>query len=325
MATSGSWNYSVNAGQIVAAAYEDLGVIEPGQTVPTAHLTRGLQTLNFIAKQWQANTDLAPGIKVWTRQRVHLFLAKGQQTYLIGPAATDARATTLYGRTTIDAAEASGQTVISVTATSDTTTTPGTTSTAAASDIVGVEQDDGTIHWAAVSSISAGDTITIDSATTAAASVGNYVWWFTARAQRIPLVESVVLRDENYNDRELRVFADPRQYDAGVVDKYADGSPTCVLVEPLRIATRITLDSQPTDVTETLVITGLYPAEDYDATSDDIAFPQEWYSALEWELAFRLSGPYIWTPSREQNRVNALAMARSVNPEISALYFQPNA
>jgi hypothetical protein len=325
MATSGSWNFSMTAAQVIAAAYEDLGVVMPGGTVTSAQSTMALNRLNQIAKQWQGNSDRSPGLKVWTRQRVTLFLAKGQQSYLVGPATTDARSTTLYGRTTIDAAEASGQTVISVTATSDTTTTPGTTVTATASDLVGIEQDDGTIHWSTVASISAGDTITINDATTAAASVGNYVWWFTSRAQRFPLLEAAVLRDENYNDTGLAVLRDVREYEQGVPDKYADGDPTCILVEPLRIATRVTLDSQPTDVTKTIVMTVLYPAEDYDATTDDIAFPQEWFSALSWELAFRLAPAFgQWTPVMEANRQNAIVLARGVNPEVSDLYFRPN-
>jgi hypothetical protein len=305
---------------------EDLGVIEPGQTVPSTFATMGLQRLNLLVKQWQANTDLAPGLKVWTRQRVNLFLAKGQQTYLIGPASTDARATTRYGRTTIDAAEAASQTTISVAETTDTTTEPGTSITATASDIIGVEVDDGTIHWSTVSSISAGDTITIGTGLSTTAAVGNYVWWFTSRAQRLPLVEHAVIRDENRQDTELQIYRDAYAYDVGVLNKYDDGRASAILVEPLFLNTRITLNAQPTDVTDTLVLTALYPAEDYYSASNDIAFPQEWYSALEWELAFRMSPAFgRWTKEMEMNRQNALTMARSINPEKSNLYYQCDA
>jgi hypothetical protein len=121
----------------------------------------------------------------------------------------------------------------------------------------------------------------------------------------------------------LYVYTEAKEYDLGVPDKYADGDPRALLVEPLRITTRVTLDSQPTDVTKQVVMTVLYPAEDYDATSNDIAFPQEWLAALSWELAFRLS-PSVgrWTNEMERNRQSALAMARAVNPENSVMYFQ---
>ena len=285
----------------------------------------------MIAKEFQGTSDLAPGMKVHTRQRITLFLAKGQQTYLVGPASTDARATTQYGRTTISAAEAAGQTVISITSNTDTTTYPGTTVTMTDSDIVGIQTDDSggdDIFWTTISGTPS-STMTIASAlpTGRPAAAGNYVYWFTSRAQRFPVLETAVLRNSSLNDSELGVFTTAADYDAGVVDKYADGQPSAILVEPLRIATRITCNSQPTDVTSQIVLTALYPAEDYDATTDDIAFPQEWLGYLEWELTLR-SCPMFgrpWTPEMQMNHQASMIRAKSLNPENSDLYFRCNA
>lgn len=331
MATSASWNYSLTAADIIAAAYEDLGAIPAGGAVSTADSTMALTRLNMIVKQYQGTADGAPGIKIHTRQRVTLFLAKGQQTYLIGPASTDSRSTTAYGRTTIRVAEAAGQTVLDVTALTDTTTDPGTTVTMTNSDIIGIQTDDSggdDIFWTTISSTSStGPTVTVAAAlpTGRPAAVGNYVWWFTSRAQRFPIIESAILRDENLYDTPLEIYTETRQYDQGIASKYADGTPTSILVEPLRIATRITLNSQPTDVTDTIVMTVLYPSEDYDATTDDIAFPQEALRFLSWELAFALA-PSIgkWTNVMETNRKEARAIYLNLNPENSVLYFQPN-
>jgi hypothetical protein len=321
VATSGSWNYSLTADDIIQAAYEDLGVIAPGATVSTSASTMALARLNMLVKQWQGNADLAPGLKVWTRQRITLFLAKGQQKYLIGPATTDSYSSTDYGRTTISASEALGQTTISITSNTDTTTDPGTTVTMTSGDFVGIQLDDGTIQWTTISGTPA-STMTISDALTAASAAGNYVYWFTSRAQRFPEVESVVLRESGRTDRPLYVYRDVREYELGVADKYADGDPSSVLVEPLTLNTRVTLDSQPTDVTKQIVMTVLYPAEDYDSTSNDIAFPQEWYAALSWELAFRLSpAAGRWTQQMELNRQEALAVAKRMNPENSVAYF----
>ena len=101
MATSGSWDYSLTAAGLISAAFEDLGIVIPGGTVPTAGSTMALTRLNLIAKQYQGTADGAPGMKIHTRQRITLLLAKGQQSYLIGPASTDARSSTQVGRTTI--------------------------------------------------------------------------------------------------------------------------------------------------------------------------------------------------------------------------------
>lgn len=326
MATSGSYDYSVTAAQIITAALEDIGAIAAGETVPAADSATALVRLNFIAKQFQGGSDGAPGMKVHTRQRIHLFLAKGQQTYTIGPAATDARATTLYGRTTLSGAEAAAQTTISITSNTDTTTFPGSTVTMTAADFIGVQLNDGTIHWTTISGTPA-STADLTAGLPSAANAGNYVWWFTSRAQRFPLLEAACLRDRNLNDTPLNVFDSIKQYELGIVSKYADGTPTSILSEPLRLNTRITLDSQPTNVADTIVLTALYPAEDYDSTSNEIAFPQEWFAALEWELAFRLAPAFekTWTPDMDANHKNALALARNINPENSVLYFQPNA
>lgn len=324
MTTSGSWNFSMTAANIIQAAYEDLGILAPGVSPSSAQSTRALSRLNMLVKQWQSNTDMAPGLKVWTRQRVTLFLAVGQQSYLVGPASTDARASTQVGRTTISADEAAAQTVLSITSNTDTTSYPGTTITMTNGDFIGIELNDHTIQWTTISGTPS-TTVTVNNALTAAASAGRFVWWFTNRAQRIPLVEFAALRDSNFNDTPLGIYSQVQQYSANV-SKFADGTPTAVLVEPLTLNTRITLDSQPTDATQQIYLVGLYPSEDYDATTDDIAFPQEWYAALSWELAFRLSTPSNrWTQTMEMNRQQALQMARSVNPETSALFFAPGA
>ena len=306
-------------------ALENLSVLAPGATVVSAHQTMALRKLNVIAKQYQGTSDGAPGIKVHTRYRVTMMLAKGQQTYLIGPATADAKSSTALGRTTLSAAEAASQTTLSITSNTDTTTYPGTTTTMTASDIIGIQLDSGEIQWTTISGTPA-STADIATGLSSTAAAGNYVWWYTpsTKGQRFPVIESAVLRNSDYNDTPLEIYTDARQYDQGVVDKYGDGTPTAILVEPLRITTRVTLNSQPTDVTETIVLTVLYPAEDYDATTNDVAFPQEALRFLSWELAFELAPSFgaPWTPVMEKNRQEAKAMYLNLNPDNSVLYFQ---
>ena len=70
-----------------------------------------------------------------------------------------------HSETTLDAAELPGQTVLSVTATTDMT----------AGDSIMVEMDDGTFHLSTIASFSAGDTVTIADATPYKAASGNKV------------------------------------------------------------------------------------------------------------------------------------------------------
>ena len=326
MATSGSYDYSVTAANIITAAMEDIGVLDPGQTINSNDQATCLRRLNFIAKQWQGKADMAQGLKVHTRQRVTVFLAKNQNQYLVGPAATDNHATTQYGRTTLSAAEAAGQTTLSITATTDTTTYPGTTVTMTASDKIGIVQTDGTLFWTTISSTGAGPTVVVGDALSVGAASGAYVYWYTSKAQRFPHCETAVLRNSDIVDVELPRYIDVQQYEQGISNKTQTGDPINLLIEPIRLSTRVTTDFYPQDVTKQLRLTVLYPAEDYDAVADDIAFPQEWFAALEWELALRIAPTFgaDWTQSMQQNYTQATAIARELNPENSSAFFQPN-
>lgn len=320
MATSNSWDFGQTGTQLIQAAYEDLGIVIPGGTISSARSTLALDRLNKIIKQYQATADGAPGIPIYTRNRISLVLAKGQQSYLIGPAATDARCSALLGRTTVATAYVSG-TSLSVSAITDTTSYPGTTISMTSADFIGVVLSDGSIGWTTLNGTPGSSPVTLTAGFSLGAASGNYVYWFTSRAQRFPVLESALIRYSGFNDTPLYVYADARQYDQGVSNKQADGQPTSILVEPLRLNTRVTFDSQPTDVTQQIVMTVLYPSEDMDAAANDIAFPQEGYRFLHWELAFALSPIYRWTPEMEKQRTEAKAIYLNLNPENSVLHF----
>lgn len=324
MSTSGSWNFSIDRDTLIRSAYRAGRILGRDQTADAHHISTGAEALNMLVKQLQGPIDGAFGRKAWTRQRVTLFLAKGQQRYTIGPATSDARATTQYGRTTLSAAEAAAQTVLSITSNTDTTTYPGTTVTMTAGDVIGIELDDGTIQWTTISGTPA-STATVANALTGAAAAGNYVYWFTSRAQRPVLVESASLRDENRKDRQLKLYTEVEDYES-FPDKQADGDPNSLLVEYQRINTALTLDTQPQDVTKVIDLSVLYPTEDYDASTDDVAFPQEAYRALK----FLLAGD-LWTEYKEGDPPEWLqrlitqskAIFDNLNPETTSLIYEP--
>jgi hypothetical protein len=163
----------------------------------------------------------------------------------------------------------------------------------------------------------------IATALTGDAASGGYVWWFTSKAQRLAEVESVLLRDADKKDIPLTMYTEAKEYDQGVTDKYVSGEPSAVLVEYLSTKTRVTFNSLPEDATDTVVFTGVYPAEDYDA-DEDIAFPQEWYGYLAMELTLRSCIKYRakWTQEMQLNYENARSRAMNLNPENTALYFR---
>jgi hypothetical protein len=193
-----------------------------------------------------------------------------------------------------------------------------------ASDLVGIELDSGSIYWTTISG-TPGSTMTITVATTGAAAAGNYVYWFTSRAQRFVDLESAILQDLDTNaDSSLYVYRQVEEYE-DLSDKQTDGDPSALLNEPRRLNNAITLNSYPNDMHKVLRLTVLYPTEDYDATTNDIAYPQTWLAALEWELALRLCAKFqkSWTPEMQLNYNNSVGIARNYTPMNSAAYFQP--
>lgn len=315
MALSNSFDYTVTAADIILGALEKLGVVEAGETPDSDDKALMLRELNKLVKQWSHPADGSPGLKVWLRKTINLFFAEGTREYLLGPSGV--RAAESYYTTTIDAAEANGQTTISVAATTGMSN----------SDIIGVELDDGTLHWSTVSSFSAGDTVTLAAAITAAAAVGNRVFYYAPVSSQnyLPFrpleVLTALLRqydaDGNAIDTPIEVYSRDELPTFEAVARKADmADPSMVFVEPLRTQTRITLDASAEDVAKLLVMKALAPADDLDSDTDNVAFPPEWFSALEWELAKRAAPTFRspWTQAHQENWNQATGIARTANP-----------
>ena len=320
MPTSGSWNYSVTALQIIDSAAEDIGVIEAGQSLTAADLATFLRTLNLLVKQWQGTSDKFPGLKVWTRQRLVLFPVYNQTRYLVGPASSDDRASVNSLATTLGAAKAANATAITVSSTTGMT----------AADIIGFVTTAGTLGWGTISSVDSATTLTIAANSIGAASSGAVVYTYTSKAQRFVDIESAVLRDNSSVgqpiDIPLEIYTDVQQYEA-VVQKQALGDPTSILVEYQRINTAVTCNFAAANVYKSLRLTVIYPSEDYDDATgaDDIAYPQEYFAALEWELARRCAPKFgrVWTEDLAGHWKIAVQEGVNFNPGDTSLSFEP--
>jgi hypothetical protein len=313
VASSGSVDFSVNRDEIIKAALRAARIIGKDQTPDSTHITTGAEALNMIVKQWQGKADFAPGLKVWSRKVAYLFLQQGEHQYDLGPSGDHWTGT--YYSTTTDAAEATSQTVISVTSTTNMT----------ASDNIGIVLDDGTIHWSTISSISAGDTVTIATGLASAAASGNRVFWYTSKARRPLEILTAVLRDTSNIDSPMYPFS--LEAFEGLQDKTADGTPQYYHYEAMLTNGRISLDVEPDDVTKVVRVVFLGALEDFDAVADTPDYPQEWYRALKFQLAMDLWGEYKegdppgWL---KLQRDESLSIAQNTNPETSDVYFQPD-
>lgn len=320
MSTSGSWNYNATASTIINAAAEDLGVQQGFGNLSTTDFASMLTRLNLLVKQWQGRTDMAQGFKVWTRQRLTIFPVANQIRYSIGPNSTDDRASVNALATTLGGAKAASATTIPMTSTTGMT----------AGDNIGFVTTAGPIGWTTIFSVDSATQVTLPANTIGAAAAGNVVYTYTSKAQRFVDWEYVSLRDNSSAgqpiDLPMRVYTDVQQYEA-LPQKYANGDPLAVLIEPQRLSTIVTCNFAPANMWKSLRLTVFYPSEDYDDSTgaDDISFPQEWYAALEWELALRCAPLFgtTWTKEMQINYANATTIARELNPQNTSTYFQP--
>ena len=313
MATSGSVDFSVNRDQIIRAAMEAARAIGAGESISAEDQSLCELQLNLLVKQWQGDNDFAPGMKVWSRKRATLFLQKDTHQYSLGPSGD--HWTSSYVRTTLSADESAASTAIDVTSTTGMTV----------GDYIGIVLDDDTIHWSTISAIPS--TVTIAAGLASGASSGNYVYTYTTKARRpislVTLARRSVDSSSETQDSPMYML-DLHQYEA-ITNKTSQGTPTGAYYEATLTDGTLYLDREPANVDSQLRIVYLSPIEDFDSTTDTPDYPQEYYSALVYELAIRICVPFQLpiTPELKMVRDDAMAIARNLYPENTTAYFQP--
>lgn len=272
MATSGSKNYSITRANIIEAALRKLGEYDQGESVSGDETSAANLSLNLMVKEW-----VARGIDIWLRDEITLFLQPDQKSYALGTA----NMTGSYVETTLSAAEASGQTVLSVTDSTGMT----------AADIVGIKMDDNTIHWSTIASVDSSVQITIDDATDDDAASGNKVYAYTTTAGRPQKVLFAFRRDVNGLDTEVALIGENEYRSQS--NKAADGPPVEVWYHPT--LTTGTLYVWPVDGGsnwDKLVLICQYLPDDFDTAANNPEFPIEWGNCLIWGLAAELAAEY---------------------------------
>lgn len=311
MTTSGTVDFTVNRNEIIESALQQIGEVAVGQTMTAEQVATGSRWLNLIVKQWQGQADFAPGLKEWSRKRGYIFLQKQEHEYALG--STGWHATNSYTRTTLNAAEANGQTVLSVTSTTGMT----------AADNIGIVLDTGYIHWTTIVSTGAGPTVTVTDALTSGASSGNTVFFYTTKITRPISIKQASILDIDGREAPLeKLTFDGYEM---IPQKGADGTPVGFYYEGQLGNGVFYTDTDPTDVTDVIRIVYLSNIQNFDSATDTPDYPQEYNLALVMELARYLAPVYgrQMTPDMVALRNDAVAAAKSVYAEESSLYFAP--
>lgn len=272
MTTSGSTDYNRTGTQIITFAHKLLQLIPSGGTVGTNEAADGLESLELMVKSWQAE-----GIKLWIETEARVFTVKDQASYDL-PGANGCKITEL-SETTLDADEASGQTVLSVASTSQ-------GAGFADSDTIGIVLDGGTIQWTTIASFVTDDTVTVSDALTGSASSGNKVFAYTTAIKRPLQILSARRLQDNV---EIQLWPWARSEYFNQPNKDTSSTVTQYYYDPQLTTGKLYVWPRPDTVDQMLNFTYKRTIEDFDLGSNDPDFPQEWLEALGYNLAIRIA------------------------------------
>ena len=270
MTTSGITAYDRTGAQLCTRALKIIEVLAEDETISTNQQTDSLDALNLLVKTEQTR------MRLWRKVQAKLFLVPEQARYeLSGANACDVSE---LSQTTLDASEATSQTVLSVASTSN-------GAGFAVSDVIGVVLDAGTIHWTTVVSFVTDDTVTITDALPSAAASGKRVYVYTTAAPRALKVTSC--RRENggqelsMNDMDYDEYFD-------LPNKTSPGTPVDFMYDPQRGVGELYLWPTPNSVDDVVNYSYLDGLEIFNAATDTSDFPEEWMEFLVYGLALRL-------------------------------------
>lgn len=278
MTTSGSTDFNETALQLITNALTLIGYLAAGETVQTNDLTFGMNTLNAMVKAW-----MGQGIHLWTEETGTLFLTNGQYQYNLQTGASGAKASDGSGtpvETTLSAQAGSGASTVTL------TTATGVSS----GDNIGICLNDNTIFWTTVNGAPSGNVVTLTATTSGPANSGNAVYTYTTQMPRALSIQSARLRNNSGFDKIMEIK--PRNDYMNIPEKAISGSPIILAYSPQLTKGIVYVWPAPNQVQERIEFTYLRQIEDFDSSSDNPDFPQEWLEAITYNLAIRMAPAY---------------------------------
>lgn len=271
MSTSGSYNYTQTAAQLIADALTSLGVIRPGGTVSSNDSTYCLNKLNKMVKAWEAQ-----GIHMWKETEGTLFLRDGVNKYTLSASSSDSAGDNVVETTLTAAGSGTSLTVSS---------TVGMTT----GDTIIIQLDDDTQQSTTIT-VNSATSLTLGTTLTSACSSGNRVGTYTTHATKPMMITSVRFNDSNNTDRPC--FMKGRDEFMQIPDKAMTGKVNQVFYSQGIDSGTLYVWPTPDTVADRIKFSYLKQIEDFDATTDNADFPTEWLDCLELNLMARIAKAY---------------------------------
>jgi hypothetical protein len=313
---SGSTDFNQTRNEIVTDSLVLLGAVEEGETPNAEALQYGIRQLERMVKHWQGQ-----GTHLWSRREATLFVVPSRASYELGPSSSqNAAEDNEIVRTTLSGDEASGQTILSVTSSTDMT----------AADKCGIVLDDDTMQWTTIASVDSSTQITVDDALTGAAAEDNKLYAYTNDLARPLRIVDVRRRDEN-SDQDTPIILNSHEEYQRLPNKTNEGETNIVYYHPEHRNARgtIYLWPVPNTVDRTIRLSCLLPLQDFDASGNNADLPTEWLDTIVWNLAKRLLPSYgaagqVSAQMIMQGGTTMLNEMTQWDQEPESVYFAPN-
>lgn len=339
MATSGTVTFRTNRDAIINGALRLVNAYDPeNSSGPTAgQVTNAAEALNLMVKTWEA-----AGLQLWERKYGVIFPQQGQGIFVLGspgPAGDHACLSTPLGsgfvQTTLTDTASSGATSITVDTTSGLSTAGITATSITDTYNIGIQQDDGSVHWTTVSGAPVSTTVTLAVGLTDDATAGNYVFCYQTKLIRpLRILDAFVLQlagdSTGYpttggNSIPVRIVSKDEYNAFGA--KNAQGTPIQLAYHPQSNNGIVYLYPTFLVANQLLYIEFTKPIDDFASASDDYDMPQEWGEALKFNLALRIAPEYE-VPKAKYDQIKELAGAlytfvEGYDQEAASMYLQP--
>ena len=318
MTISNSTNWTRTKQDIIKMAFFHIGKYANGRTIEAEDYFVASQLLNDMIKEWE------PDLHLWTKTEGIVHLTQYTGEYELGTYTYFTRRDNQLTRQ-LAANYVATDTVITLDSTEDFSL--GNTN-------IGVVLDTGMTHWTTISNINVdGITLTLTDALPSAASDNNLVYYFsTTEDKPLRILDARLLKgyDAGSTSDQLGLPMSVIAYEDywGIVATSLNGQiPNQYCYNPKSTDGTLYIWPRPTDTSYRLQITYERILNDLDNISDTVDFPQEWFSALHYQLAVRLAPGYgksdrlaVLVPIASEMLNNA----KDKDNELAYIKFSPN-
>ena len=279
MTTSGTYRLGATFDEIAEEALDILQMGEDGETLSGNMVERCRKSANFMLKAWAGQ-----GIHLWTQQEGTLFLVVGQSKYDFA----SANLANTWHETTLSAAEATGQNILSVTLTTNITV----------GDVAGILLDTKDMFWTTVLSKTS-TTITTAAVLPSAAASGAKVRTYVS-GSFIPVNRVTDVRRRESTSYEIPINFESREDYFNLPDKTSTGEPVQSYFSRQETAGNMYIWPPPSTADTAINFTYERPLQIVSTGSQTIDIPEYWYEAMIYNLAKRLIPKFGCTVARAQ-------------------------